>query len=491
MRKTALLISLCFGFAELAQAVTVSVKPGDPVATLTSELGAGDQVVFTDGTYVLEEGLVWGGTGTQDQPITLKAQNPGMAVLQLVAGSYVAEIVDGTWIQVEGLIFEGSADYLEQSYGGLRVRTTEGLLSSNIIVQDCEIRNVGGSGLRVDGDASSLTIERNHIHDTGNGTGINIGTNDASYWLMDSVIAQNQVHQIGGDYAYGIYLANGSQGNIIRDNVVYGISYRGMFVGSTESGAANEILGNIIWQANDTGLWLEGAAVVQNNVIFDIEGDGIRSNNDDAREGLDNQIISHNTVVNTTDDAVQLSDWFFRSGMVFANNVVANPTGYGFDFDDDYTEYDTTTNYIANNVVTGLVDGYDPALYPGWVLPGAGFADFVDVENWDFYPSSTALTINSGDASAEAWVPVADFNGAPRDGAAPDVGAYEWDGDGNPGWTVQEGFKELGFDGTGDSHDVGSGGCCGGGKKDGESDGGEALFFLPLLSLGWLRRRRA
>jgi len=474
----------------LASGVTISVKAGDPVGTLTSALGAGDQVVFTDGTYVLDEGLVWGGTGTQDQPITLKAQNPGQVVLQLTAGSYVAEILDGTWIRVEGLIFEGAADWMDQSYGGLRIRTSDGMISSNVIIQDCEIRNVYGSGIRVDGDATSLTIERNDIHDTGDGTGINVGTNDASYWMMDSVIAQNQVHQIGGEYAYGIYLANGSQGNTIRDNVIYSIPYRGMYVGSTESGDANEILGNIIWQGTDTGMWLEGAAVVQNNIVFDIDGDGIRSNNDDGRDGLDNQVISHNTVVNTTGDAIQLSDWFFRSGMVFTNNVAANPTGYGFDYDDDYTEYDSTTNYIANNVVTGLVEGYDPAQYPGWVLPGAGFADFVDVENWDFYPSSLASTINVGDASAQAWVPLADFNGAPRDGAAPDVGAYEWNGEDNPGWTVQEDFKQLGFDSSGDSHDLGSGGCCGGGKKSIEEEDGAALLFLPFLTVGWLRRRR-
>ena len=30
-----------------------------------------------------------------------------------------------------------------------------------------------------------------------------------------------------------------------------------------------------------------------------------------------------------------------------------------------------------------------------------------------------------------------------RDGAAPEVGAYEFSGEGNPGWLIQEGFKEF------------------------------------------------
>ena len=472
----------------IASAVTVSVSPGDPVATLTSALGAGDTVIFTDGTYALDEGLVWGGTGTQDAPITLKAQNPGQAVLQLSTGSYVAEIEDGTWVLVQDLVFEGGPTWMDEGFGGIRVRSNDGAVSSNVIIQDCEVRNVWGSGIRVDGDAANLTIERNHVHDTGDGTGINIGTNDASYWMQDSVIAENLVHTLGvaGENARGIYLANGSQGNVVRDNVVYGVPYHGIYVGSTESGSQNYISSNIVWQAVETGMWFEGAAIIQNNIIFDIDGDGLRSYNDGNRNGLENQVISHNTIVNTTGDAVQLSGWFFRTGMVFTNNVTSNPIGYGMDYDDDYTEYDTTSNYIRNNVVTGLVEGFDQAVYVDWVLPGAGFSDFVDVENWNFYPSTSASTINVGDATAAAWVPEFDFNGAPRDGAAPDAGAYEWDGEGNPGWVVQEGFKELGYNTAGASHDVGSSGCCG--KKNKNSEKG--LFFLPFLAFGLLFRRR-
>jgi len=486
--RCAVTLSL-LAFPSLAGAVTVSVSPGDPVATLTSALGPGDTVIFTDGTYILDEGLRWSGTGSQDQPITLKAQNAGQAVLQMSTGGVIVDIADGTWILVQDLIFEGAANWMDESYGGIRISSNDGFISSNIIIQDCEVRNVMGSGIRVDGDSSSLTIERNHVHDTGDGSGISIGTSDAGYWMQDSVVAENHIHNIGGEYSRGIYLANGSQGNVVRDNVIHGIPYHGLFVGSTESGDSNEVTGNIVWQAVDTGMWFEGAAIIQNNIVFDVDGDGIRSWNDDNRNGLENQVISHNTVVNTTGDAIQLSGWFFRSGMVFTNNVAANPTGYGLDYDDDsFTEYDSTSNYIRSNVVTGLVEGYDKTIFPDWVIAGAGFSDFVDVENWDFYPSSSATIINVGDGSSEAWVPQFDFNGAPRDGAAPDAGAYEWDGEGNPGWTVQEGFKQLGYDNAGATHDVGAGGCCGG--KNAEKKSEKALFFLPFLTFGWLFRRR-
>ena len=70
---------------------------------------------------------------------------------------------------------------------------------------------------------------------------------------------------------------------------------------------------------------------------------------------------------------------------------------------------------------------------------------------------------------------------------APDAGAYERSGDQNPGWVLQEGFKEAGF--TDPDYDVGSG-CCG---KPADSAGGasEAATFLGLSALLRLRRRRA
>ena len=85
--------------------------------------------------------------------------------------------------------------------------------------------------------------------------------------------------------------------------------------------------------------------------------------------------------------------------------------------------------------------------------------------------------------AAGALVPQLDFNRAPRQGNAPDVGATAYVGEGNPGWAIREAFKETGYS-AGAGEEVG-GGCCG---DKGKSEAG--LLLLPMLGLGALRRRR-
>jgi hypothetical protein len=196
-------------------------------------------------------------------------------------------------------------------------------------------------------------------------------------------------------------------------------------------------------------------------------------------------VISHNTVARTDGYAANLDDAYGSSGFVFANNALANPTGYGLDWDDEYKYYGVaSTNYISNNVVTGLVQGFDPLLYPSFVVPGGGFSDFENADNFDFYPRQGSTVVDRGDAAGDAYIPEFDFNGIPREGNAPDVGAYEWDGAGNPGWVIQETFKETGATANSNRADLG-GGCCG----DGGS-GDQGLLFLPLAGVAVALRRR-
>jgi hypothetical protein len=45
-------------------------------------------------------------------------------------------------------------------------------------------------------------------------------------------------------------------------------------------------------------------------------------------------------------------------------------------------------------------------------------------------------------AASPTYLAVDDFNGLLRQGSA-DIGAYQWNPGGNPGWTLAEEFKEL------------------------------------------------
>jgi hypothetical protein len=468
-----------------AFAANVALNPGDDIQALTSSLLPGDTVTFNPGTFELPGTVYWTGLGTEEEPITFRAAQDSEVILQNLGGGSVGYLQDSAWVVFEGITFEGGGEDLEyRGVSGLGIAN-----STNITVRDCVIRNVWGTALRIDGDTDGLLITHNEITGTGDGSGIYVGCGDASCWMQGSTISNNLIHDIEGT---GIYLSNGTQSSTIEDNVVFRTRDNGLAAGSTALGPQLTIIGNAFWNAGGDGIGLSGSALVQNNVIFEIEGDGIYTRDDYG--SLTDMQISHNTVVNTRGYAAYLEDWYLASNMVFTNNALSNPLGRGLRWDDEFLDqygepsgYEDTTNYVRNNVVTGLVEGFDLLFRPDFVMAGGGVGDFEGIDNFDFYPTSDSELRDAADPSGEAYLPPTDFNGTARDGASPDVGAYEYDGEGNPGWVIAEDFKSLepsnGRAGLGLST-----GCCKGGGAD--TTAAQTALLLPVLGLGWLRRRR-
>ncbi len=477
-----------FSLSLLAEAASVTVSPGDDLTTLTSSLQPGDVVLFNPGIYLLESTIYWSGVGTEDAPITLRASDEGEeVVLQTSGGGWVTEVFDSAYLTLSGLTFESSdPEYTQPS--GLHIAGA----NMNVTVENCVVRNVYGTGLRIEGNGTGLVIRHNEVHSTIDGSGIYVGTWDGAQWLQSSTITNNLVHDVQGT---GIYLSNGSQGVTLSDNVVFTVRDDGIYLGSTNFGPENHVIGNAVWQTGYDGLHVEGTSLIQNNIVFLTGEEGIETVDNEDFEGLTAVHISHNTFALTGGWAAYLGDFYDQEGMVFSNNALANPTGYGMWWDDRYEPetsygyngyYETqTTNYITNNVVTGLVDGFDPFARPDFILLGGGVADFVDIELFDFYPSPSSLLRNAGDANGEAYIPAVDFNGTPRNGAAPTVGAYEYDAEGNPGWVLGDTFKVV--QPGGDRSDSAlSTGCCGGG---GSTSTTQAAFLLPFLTVMVGRRR--
>lgn len=455
-----------------AHAASVTLSPGDDVASLTASLQPGDEVVFQAGTYTLPDTVYWSGLGTENAPIVLRGE--GDVVLELSAGWAVAYLATSTFVRIENLTFRAATGN-SSGHSGLVLDDV-----SDVTLTDVEIGPVTGTGLYLAGNNARVTVTRTHIHDTTDGNGVYVGCGDASCWTEASTFAELWIHDIGGD-GHGIELEPGCQGVSVRDNVLYRVTGWGLVTDSTEYGDRNTLEGNAVWETTGGGVYARGSALIRNNVVFNSAGNGLRLTDGD-RGTLADTVVSFNTVADTADDAVEIHDWAGYTGLVFANNVIANPTGRGLYF--NAAGHDDAT-YISGNVVTGLVEGLNPA-YAGAadpILDGGGLHDFVDAEAWDFYPAAGGAMVDAADAAATTFVPATDFNGAPRDGAAPDAGAYEWDGAENPGWALQEGFKDLSaYDAAPD--DV-QGGCC----KDKETGAGEALL-LGLAGLGWVRRRK-
>ena len=466
------MLTLALLFAGSAQAVTVELEPGADVASLTAAMGPGDSFIFHAGTYELPGPLTWVGVGTEVDPIHITDAGDGEVILRLMAGGHIVRLNDSAFVNVDNLTLEGDdTHYQENGFTGLVINNSADISVSNMVV-----RHVGSHGFVFANDNQRLSITENDLSDMRTGVGMSAGCGNASCWMSDSVIANNLVHDVIGDRRYGIELLPGCQGNTIANNVVFNVTGIGIGVSTTEFGPANQVVGNVVWDATNTGIRTAGASVVRNNIVFRIEGNGIRASNQFA-DSLQDVVISHNTVVDTTDYGIRIESWEGKTGMVLTNNAIANPTGRAFSVDED--EFDEG-NYISGNVMTGLVDRLDALM--GHFSPGLGYGDFEDPAAWDFYPTPSSSLLGMGDPAADAWVPEVDFSDFARDGSGPDVGAYEYVGDGNPGWIVQEDFKgdaELPTVGE----DVG-GGCCG----DKGSDAG--VFLWPLLGLFALRRRR-
>ncbi len=464
--------------SSFAWAISATVAPGDDLHAVLAALGPGDVITFTDGIYPLESTLrVQEALGEADAPVRLIAAEGATPILKATGTSTVLEIRDSSHVHLEGLTLEGPDGWEEEGGAGLVVNR-----STDLRIVGNTVRQVRGDLLRIAGDTANLEIRGNALHHASSGSGIYAGCGDGSCWMTGSVIAGNLLHDIGSPDVRrdGIVLENGCQGNTVRDNVLFRVSGTGLRTESTQLGEANTVEGNAIWDTGAHGIDITGEAVVRNNIVFHTGRVGIRSGQHENGD-LRNVRISFNTVALAGDEGVRLNDWADKEGMVFSSNVIANITGRGFRYDADDWEETGTGNYITANVVSGLVEGVDPALYPDWYRPGSGLADFADVENWDFYPATDSSLIGTGDPSPEAWVPEVDFNGLPRNGEAPTVGAYQWSGAGNPGWLLAETFKDS------DPPlivDAGSGGCCRR-NDDGTLPAG---LFLPVL--GWAVRRR-
>lgn len=461
-----------------AWAVEVELKPGDNVAQLTASMQAVDVFTFSGGLYALDAGITWRGLGTETAPIVLRAKSGEVPVLQLSAGSTIISIEGSTYLEIEGLVFSGD-DTWDVEDGGAYWHGVRVYDSSFVTFEGCEIRNIPRYALVVTGSEGGgghgIVVRRCHIHDVLYDDGMYFGCGNGSCAYTEGIVENNWVHDLLGSQADGIEIGPGSSGFEILDNVVYNSQDGGIATSTTNFGEANVVEGNAVWSVVNEGLYVGGGAIVRNNVIFNSQGYGLRSEpSDTASAGA--VVISHNTIVRTGRAGIYLRNWSGAEGMVLANNAVTNVTGIALDISVDEAVH------VVGNVVTGLVTGA-AAGFTG----GGGLDDYADAEEWDYWPSEGSHLVGTADTASESWVPPLDFNGMPRPGDDPDVGALERSGPTNPGWQIREGFKEPTEDIAGaDPEDVTTGCGC----SQPSSDPTPALALgLWAVALGRRRRR--
>lgn len=430
-------------------AAEYEANPGEDIQSIIDGLQASDTLTLRGGVYagrIIIDGI----NGSAGAWITIRSAEGETAV------------IDGQWASIN------MVDFYSCSYVRL-----EGL----------EIRN-GSDGIKFKVDAVSdhVVIDGCYIHDIAN-VGVNSQATDVSYlevlnceiancgscglyWgqtgkiVRHSRVASCYVHHCGGtDTGYGIQIKPLSYANVIEDCVFHDVA------GSTRAAIAvyytdradaddNVVRRNAVWNVprydNSTttpGIWACADARVENNVVFD-SGMGFHCNEWSGHTVRDIEVVN-NTFWSCASEGLYMSNG--------TNCVAWNNGVYGCVIEEG-------TGWSTGSNLQGLSAA---GVFASTVF---GDADFL-------YPAAGSPLL---DAASGAYAPAEDFNGTPRPyGSAPDAGAYEWTGNGNPGWTVGAGFKSGE---AGAPPDGGGGGCSSGGASG-------ALALVMLLRRG--RRRRA
>lgn len=477
-----------------ALGASLELSPGDDLASLTASLQPGDELVFTDGTYVLEERLSWTGQGTEAAPIVLRAAEGATPVLELSGGEDgdhpggIVRISESAWLELRGLHLRGDDGWTdpEDRFTGLELAD-----SSDILLSDLRVGQTGSTAIDISGDSARITLRDTEVHDVLDGDGVDVGCGDGGCAVTELVLERLWIHDLLGLDDNGLALRHGTQGAVVSDTVVHDVGGRGVYLGSTDGGEANSFEGGAVWATGGEGVRVQGAARVRNSLVFMTGAEGIEVD-DPGRGAFGDVVVAFNTVVDTADWALQVEDQLGRSGMVISGNALCNPLGLGVSFDATTPEDPADTGFVPEHdvwVQGNVVCGYIEGVTADELTAGQGWQDYLDVAGWDLYPRDGGALVGGGSVGSEAWVPEVDFNGLPRDGTGPDAGAYEWSGAENPGWRVQEGFKGEAA-ALPDATDVGGCGCGKDGGGDGDGAGSAAAGVLLLLPLLGLRRRR-
>lgn len=394
------------------------VQPGDDVQAAIDNLLPGDSLLLAGGIYE-HTGISISSRGNILQPIVIAAlpgQTPVMHIT--VATNNCININGAQWLTIDGMTIDSTPLDVDG------IKFIESGISHHITIRNCTIHAVQATGINAQGGHYAITLSSNHVYDIiGDAvTGIRVAPAATSSMPHDWLISNNWVHTIGDSLssaAYGISLNAGCQSMTVRDNIVYAATNSGILVyglgdpGST--GALSTVVeGNAVWKVQE-GISAYCDVTVRNNVIFECPNPVYSYSYQGAIPR--NVLIYNNTMYNG--EAPYLRSWDSTNNCVFVNNAVYAMTG-GFVL--------IGNGRIANNAGDVTAAGF---------VAGTASNDLADPVNRNFYPKAGSMLI---DAALAGFTPAADFNGIPR-GNLPDIGAYEFTGGSNPGWTIKEGFK--------------------------------------------------
>lgn len=416
----------------LGWATTYIATTASEIQSYTNVLQAGDTLLVEEGWYDMNWNIA-DRLGNANEWIIIQAMTDSV-VINGVNYDNVIDIYDCSYLELRG--FEITNSYAGSGIDGIKFRTT----SDHIVMENLHIHDITGVGISANPAGESFTyliIRGCYIHDIiGVGEGLYIGNHDGLSPVHHCLVEFNWIHDCHPHK--GIQFKRGTYRNIVQDNVVYSCDEAGIVLYKTDETSSNDnnvVQRNVIWNAPE-GIFAVGQTNIDNNIVFNC-GYGINVRNYGGW-GMEDLFIRNNTIYYCSTTCLRLDDWNGASGeMVCSNNAcyqdnishsaIQAPDGIG-------PGYVGFNRHYGESQVVGSALGNPPGLE--FINPTVTPGDI------DLYPLGSGTLVDSGTSAYNA--PLDDFNWLSRPvNVLWDVGAYEWSQNSNPGWPIQEGFKEV------------------------------------------------
>ena len=430
MRYLIVFYALALSMSVWADTYTASTS--SEIQNYTNLLQAGDTLLVLPGWYDMNWNIQ-DRMGTNTDWIVIMEESDNV-VINGTAYDNVIDVYNSSYIEFKG--FEITASHTGSGIDGIKFRTT----SHHFVIEDLDIHNITGVGISANpgnNTFSYLTIRYCHIHDISDvGEGMYLGNHDGLSPVHHCIVEFNWVHDCHPHK--GIQFKRGTYLNVIQDNVVYNCDEAGIVLYKTDQASASDnniVQRNVIWNCSE-GIFAVGQTNIDNNVVFDCSyGINVRNY---GGWGMQDLYLRNNTVYHCSATCLRLDDWNNATGeMVCINNAcyqddlgqsaIQAPDGIGpgyVAYNRHYGQSQVAGSSLGNLPPQEFVN---PNITPGLV---------------DLYPLNSASLVDSGTSAYNA--PGDDFNWWTRPvNAIWDVGAYEWSQNTNPGWQIQEGFKEV------------------------------------------------
>lgn len=412
-----------------------------PLATIGAafeRVAAGDTILVRDGLYV--ESLVTEIDGLAGAPITLRAQNPGLAVIQSAA-QQALDVVNPYW-NVEGLVFDGAWN----NWDVVRVRTTADYLA----FRGNEVRNGSRDGIDLGlNDVAigpeydflyGVTIQDSTFHHLLYSEG---GVRQDAHGIVAGAVRDMTVRNTNIGYVSGdaLQLQDGAWDNVLVEqsefwNGALPAAAGGFAAGvnpgenaiDTKQDALIDTRGTLVLRDNEFYGWRSDLApsspalnlkekvsvLVEGNTLYDnqigIQVRGLTGDNGAHVTAAANVLWDNTTGVRYEDAATNLHvlNNTFGSGITQFFQPVPNATGAGPDF------------VVQNNLFQAAAKPSQAADPSNLAVTAASF---LDAAGHNYRLAATSPALDAGLTLSEAPLD-RDLVPRPQHGAT-DVGAYE------------------------------------------------------------------